>query len=598
MTTQKPQRIQQLDPLVANQIAAGEVVERPVSVVKELLENSLDAGARHVTIDLERGGTQLIRIMDDGRGIHADDLSLAVSAHATSKIADLTDLAQVRSFGFRGEALASISAVSRFTLTSRTAEQERAWQIQVSGRDSEASIAPAPHGVGTTIAVQDLFFNTPARRKFLRSERTELAHIEETIKRIALSRFDVGFTVHHHKQRLLHLRAAEQQDQSAQEQRVAAVWGKTFMQHALAFEVSSGGVRLGGWVGLPEAARSQADRQYLYINGRWVRDKVVSHAVRQAYGDRIYAGRHPSYLLYLELSPEDVDVNVHPAKQEVRFHEARQIHDFVLSRLQEVLAHQTMPLMVTADADEVGTPVQTQRPAKSFPKGPWEMEPAQTTVMQEAASHYAQDIAPSREKKTTAQAKKQSENLLTQPTRIAQWPGHFLLAEFKAQWLLVDLVQTHQAHVVQQLQTALNVQGSVPTLPLLFPATLTLSETLIQTATAHHERLNVLGFGIDMLGPDTLAIRSMPAPLVELAAETAVTCALQHLPADPKIICAALADLSAQMLRKTKKPLSTEQVDALLTDIAQDLHEKPSANAGCNKRWRLLAPADLLQLLQ
>jgi len=316
-----------LSPQLANQIAAGEVVERPASVVKELVENSLDAGANKIHIDIENGGASLIRIRDNGSGIPKEELSLALARHATSKIADLDDLEAILSLGFRGEALASISSVSRLTLTSRTAEQNEAWQVYAQGREMETTIKPASHPVGTTVEVANLFFNTPARRKFLRTDKTEFAHIDEVIRRIALAKFNIAFTLTHNGKIIRQYRPATNEEQ--QLKRVAAICGDDFVQHALRIDWKHDDLHLSGWVATPEFTRSQNDLSYCYINGRMVRDKVITHAIRQAYAEHLHTEQYPAFVLFIDLNPHDVDVNVHPTKHEVRFHQARLIHDFI-----------------------------------------------------------------------------------------------------------------------------------------------------------------------------------------------------------------------------------------------------------------------------
>ncbi|HRQ65384.1 MAG TPA: DNA mismatch repair endonuclease MutL, partial [Xanthomonadaceae bacterium] len=330
----RPARIRALPEELINQIAAGEVVERPASVVKELVENSLDAGATRIEVEIEAGGTRLIRVRDDGAGIDPEDLPLAVTRHATSKIASLDDLERVVSLGFRGEALGSIASVSRFALTSRTAGAEHAWRIEVKGA-APGEPQPAQHPPGTSVEVRDLFHNVPARRRFLRTERTEFGHIDELLKALALSRLDVEFRLSHDG-RLL--RRLPRVDADAAIERMQGVLGEDFAAQSLAIEHAAAGLRLHGNVGLPTASRSQADQQFLFVNGRAVRDRLVTHAVRQAYADVLYHGRHPAYVLFLELDPERVDVNVHPTKQEVRFRDGRLVHDFLFRTLHEGLA--------------------------------------------------------------------------------------------------------------------------------------------------------------------------------------------------------------------------------------------------------------------
>ncbi|MDU3075145.1 MAG: DNA mismatch repair endonuclease MutL, partial [Mixta calida] len=330
--------IQILPPQLANQIAAGEVVERPASVVKELVENSLDAGATRIDIDIEKGGAKLIRIRDNGCGISKAELAMALARHATSKITSLDDLEAIVSLGFRGEALASISSVSRLTLTSRTAEQQEAWQAYAEGRDMTVTVKPAAHPPGTTLEVLDLFYNTPARRKFMRTEKTEFAHIDEVVRRIALARFDIAISLTHNGKLVRQYRAAAQESQ--QLRRLGAICGATFMDHALKIEWQHGDLALRGWVADPAGARQVSELQYCYVNGRMMRDKLINHAIRQAYQEKLGGDHQPAYVLYLHIDPHQVDVNVHPAKHEVRFHQSRLVHDFIYQGVLSVLQQQ------------------------------------------------------------------------------------------------------------------------------------------------------------------------------------------------------------------------------------------------------------------
>ena len=343
--------IQVLPPQLANQIAAGEVVERPASVVKELVENSLDAGATRIDIDIERGGAKLIRIRDNGCGIRKDELALALARHATSKIASLDDLEAIISLGFRGEALASISSVSRLTLTSRTAEQQEAWQAYAEGRDMEVTVKPAAHPVGTTLEVLDLFYNTPARRKFMRTEKTEFNHIDEIIRRIALARFDVTINLSHNGKMVRQYRAVAKE--GPQERRLGAICGTPFLEHALAIEWQHGDLTLRGWVADPNhTTTALAEIQYCYVNGRMMRDRLINHAIRQACEDKLGADQQPAFVLYLEIDPHQVDVNVHPAKHEVRFHQSRLVHDFIYQGVLSVLQQQLeSPLPLEAEGE-------------------------------------------------------------------------------------------------------------------------------------------------------------------------------------------------------------------------------------------------------
>ncbi|QGP82070.1 DNA mismatch repair endonuclease MutL [Leclercia adecarboxylata] len=354
--------IQVLPPQLANQIAAGEVVERPASVVKELVENSLDAGATRIDIDIERGGAKLIRIRDNGCGIKKEELALALARHATSKIASLDDLEAIISLGFRGEALASISSVSRLTLTSRTAEQPEAWQAYAEGRDMDVTVKPAAHPVGTTLEVLDLFYNTPARRKFMRTEKTEFGHIDEIIRRIALARFDVTINLSHNGKMMRQYRAVAQGGQK--ERRLGAICGTPFLEQALAIEWQHGDLTLRGWVADPKASSAAfAEIQYCYVNGRMMRDRLINHAIRQACEDKLGAGEQPAFVLYLEIDPHQVDVNVHPAKHEVRFHQSRLVHDFIYQGVLSVLQQQADPTLPLTDVAPAPRPIPENRVA-------------------------------------------------------------------------------------------------------------------------------------------------------------------------------------------------------------------------------------------
>ena len=377
-------RIHSLPIQLVNQIAAGEVVERPSSVVKELVENCFDAGAGQITIDIEQGGARLIKIRDNGCGIIKEDLPLALSRHATSKIASLKDLEQVSSMGFRGEALPSISSVARLTLISRTADAQCAWRVMADGSEQNFDPQPDPHPLGTTVDVRDLFYNTPARRKFLKTEKTEFAQIETLIKRMALSRFDVGFTLIHNQKEVLNLKPAA--TDSAQEQRIAVICGSAFIENSVKIDFAASGLQLTGWVGLPTFSRSQQDMQFFYVNGRLIRDKLIAHAVKQAYQDVLYHGRHPVFVLYLTLDPTLVDVNAHPAKLEVRFREGRLVHDFLFSALHRSLADirpEHCVIQVSDSLTEQTAPELTPQQTRSdfVPKPVYGQSPLQQTSL-------------------------------------------------------------------------------------------------------------------------------------------------------------------------------------------------------------------------
>lgn len=387
--------IQILPARLANQIAAGEVVERPASVVKELVENSIDAGATRIEIDIEKGGSKLIRIRDNGFGIDKNELELALSRHATSKISSLDDLEAIVSLGFRGEALASISSVSRLTLTSRTQAQTEAWSAYAEGRDMSVTLKPTAHPVGTTVDVVDIFFNTPARRKFLRTEKTEFGHIDDLLKRIALSRFDVDIILSHNGVLVRQYHAANSKVQ--RERRLAGVCGLPFVKSALEISLKHQGLSLHGWICSPQGARAQNDIQHCFVNQRMMKDKLINHAIRQGYAQSLPADKFAAYVLYIDIDPHDVDVNVHPAKHEVRFHQARLVHDFIYQTVADAL-------------NQIGLLTETISPAENEPESPSYLPASQTTTTNNAANHLASNKA----QHVDVKVNKQNYNLASQ----------------------------------------------------------------------------------------------------------------------------------------------------------------------------------------
>lgn len=502
-------RIHSLPTQLINQIAAGEVVERPSSVVKELVENSFDAGARQISIDIEQGGARLIKIRDDGCGIDKEDLPLALSRHATSKIASLRDLERVATMGFRGEALPSISSVSRLALISRTAESGCAWKVQADGSEQDFDPQPDPHPQGTTIDVRDLFYNTPARRKFLKTEKTEFSHIEALIKRMALSQFDIGFILNHNQREILNLKPATTDVQ--QEQRIAAICGSAFIENSVKIDFEASGLSLSGWVGLPTFSRSQQDMQFFYVNGRLIKDKLISHAVRQAYRDVLYHGRHPVFVLYLTLDPVLVDVNAHPAKLEVRFREGRLVHDFLFKALHRSLAdvrpgHQEA---LTTNQIEEFTPLpQVQpNPVPTSRAAYFQTKPQQASLPVNAVEEiqaYASlrpepapsPVAPIKETQPLGQA-------------LAHLHNIYILAETPKGIVLVDAHAAHERVTYERLKKEYH-QGSVPSQPLLLPIKIKVSADEVALAEEHTEFFNSLGFDLNRSGPETIVLRSVP----------------------------------------------------------------------------------------
>jgi DNA mismatch repair protein MutL len=481
-------RIQTLPSHLANQIAAGEVVERPASVVKELLENSIDAGARHIELEVEQGGLKLIRVVDDGAGIHPEDLPLATSPHATSKVYSQQELQQVLSLGFRGEALASIASVSRFSLASRQPAMEQGLRLSDAGRNAEA--IPCAMPAGTRIEVRDLFYNIPARRKFLRSERTEYLHLEEVLKRLALSRYDIGFKLLHNGRQQFNLPPVDTQERHGQ--RVAAVLGKSFLQHALAVEFVAAGLRLWGWVGEPGYSRSQADAQYFYLNGRMIRDKLVSHALRQAHQSVLEPGRYPAYLLYLEIDPQQVDINVHPTKHEVRFRESRLVHDFLLRALLHALSGNTEALPMKEEASPA------LRSGSHYPGGRGR-EPARVA---EQVAFYRQSLPPAVRPTPVA--------VLATPTRLmAVVHGGYLLLQRGGVVGVLAVRSARQLLLVRRLGECL-ASGEAPGQPLLIPATVRLETGEIERLEQQATTLLRLGVVVERLGEEAVVLRQLP----------------------------------------------------------------------------------------
>lgn len=523
-------RIQLLNPRLANQIAAGEVVERPSSVIKELLENSLDAGASRVEIDVEDGGIKLMRVRDNGNGIAKEDLPLALSRHATSKIRELDDLEAVATLGFRGEALASISSVARLALTSNTNDEGAAWQVTAEGRDMQAELAPAAHPKGTTVEVRDLFFNTPARRKFLRTEKTEYNHLDEVIKRQALSRFDVGFTLRNNGRAVYSWRAAETQIEC--ERRVAQVCGPAFMEQALHIDMERSGLRLWGWVAQPSFNRSQADLQHFYVNGRAIRDKLVGHAVRQAYQDVLYHGRHPAFVLYLEVDPATVDVNVHPTKHEVRFRDNRRVHDFIFSSLHHALA-KVRPGDRFEQEERTAEPALSGAAAGEFQQAPMGLSSSPAGGpssgfggyrppgsgapgnVAEQMRHYGSLHQPyGGSAPAQPQPMPESEDGEVPPLgfAIAQLKGIYILAENAQGLIIVDMHAAHERITYERMKTAY-AEGGIQTQPLLVPESIAVSQKEADCAEQNAETFTQLGFEVQRAGPESLLVRQVPALL-------------------------------------------------------------------------------------
>ncbi|TIE14760.1 DNA mismatch repair endonuclease MutL [Stenotrophomonas maltophilia] len=548
MSAPGPRPIRPLPDILINQIAAGEVVERPASVVKELVENAIDAGASRVDIDLEEGGVRLIRIRDNGSGIAPEQLPLAVSRHATSKIADLDDLESVATLGFRGEALPSIASVSRFTLSSRRAHDEHGSALQIEG-GKIGEVTPRAHAPGTTVEVRELFYNVPARRKFLRAERTELGHIEEWLRSLALARPDVELRVSHNGKASRRYKPGDLYSDT----RLAETLGEDFANQAVRVDHSGAGLRLHGWIAQPHYSRASADQQYLYVNGRSVRDRSVAHAVKMAYGDVLYHGRQPAYVLFLELDPTRVDVNVHPAKHEVRFRDSRLVHDFVYRTLKDALADtragmsaQEIGAGAMHPVDAAAAPMASTAGASGFGlvRGPapgagsggggggfsgWRpQQPLGLQVADAPAAYAALYAAPSGAERGAALPPMPTESGLPVTSAdagvpplgyaIAQLHGIYILAENAEGLIVVDMHAAHERIGYERLKNAHDGIG-LQSQPMLVPITLAVGEREADTAESEADTLAALGFEVTRAGPGSLHVRSIPALLAHAEPE-------------------------------------------------------------------------------
>ena len=601
-------KIQLLDSRLANQIAAGEVVERPASVLKELLENALDAGSESISVDVEQGGVKLVRVRDNGSGIDRDDLPLALSRHATSKIRGLDDLEAIGTLGFRGEALAAISSVSRLTLASNVEGEAEGWQVQVEGRDMAPTVTPAGHPRGTTVTMRDLFFNTPARRRFLRTEKTEFNHLEEVFRRIALSEFNTAFRLTHN-QKVIHQLPAGLDD-TLRAARVAKLCGKGFMEQAIPVDVERDGIRLHGWMGLPTFSRSQADLQYFYVNGRVIRDKVVSHAVRQAYADVLYHGRHPAYVLFLELDPAQVDVNVHPTKHEVRFREQRMVHGFLYSSLHRAIAEVRpgqSPAATMVDEGEAVMPA---------------MEPSQASMSLSAPAGRPSYAPPTGKDFGYGQGLRQAdaygalvrpqvaENPVMPPASdqetvpplgyaVAQLHGIFILAENQQGLVVVDMHAAHERITYERLKQSWS-EDKVRSQPLLVPVSLAVSSREADFAEQQPEVFSRLGFMVDRAGPETLVVREVPAMLRDSDSEAMVRDVLSDLLAQgsseriEQKLDELLSTMACHGSVRANRRLTLPEMNALLRDM-----EATERSGQCNHgrpTWTQMSLKDLDRL--
>ena len=615
-------KIKKLDIRLANQIAAGEVVDRPASVLKELIENSFDAGADQIDVEIEAGGTKRVLVRDNGCGIEHDDMALALDSHATSKIYDLDDLEAVTTMGFRGEALASISSVSRLTLSSNVASQaEQGWQARSMGRDMGVELSPAARPRGTTVEVEDLFFNTPARRKFLRKEKTEFNHLDEVFRRNALGSFSTGLSLTHNGKVIHSLRPCN--EVLDRERRIAKLLGQGFIDHAIHLDIEHSGYRLQGWVAQPTFSRSQADMQYFFVNQRAIKDKVISHAVRQAYRDVLFHGRQPVFVLYFSLDPGQVDVNVHPSKHEVRFRDSRQVHDFIYRTLHKALADvrpESLPASVGgAEYAAASTEGQLNRQGSMALAEP-------TVAYHEGASHLSSSYPVVGDYSSTASQgvgfssnhqqlygteflSSVAADALARPAEdgeipplgfaIAQLKGIYILAENAEGLIVVDMHAAHERITYERMKTARDDSG-IQAQPLLVPVSLSLSEKEADCAEEASELFVNLGFELQRVSTESIIIRQIPVFLAsadaELLVRDVIADILQYGSSDRILnhIDDIISTMACHGSIRANRRLSIPEMNALLRDM-----ERTERSGQCNHgrpTWTAMSLAELDKL--
>ena len=593
-STAEPLRlIAALPDQLISQIAAGEVVERPAAVVKELLENALDAGATQIALRLEQGGVKRIAITDNGSGIAMEQMPLALARHATSKIASLTDLEQVATLGFRGEALASIASVARLTLTTRTANAPHAWELQ----GTQSLAAPSSGAHGTTVDVQDLYFNTPARRKFLKSDQTEFGHCAEVVRRIALSRPDVTLSLSHNGKTVDHWNATDIGKRSAQ------ILGDAFSAARLQLDEHAGPLRLHGYAGLPTASRGRADAQYFYVNGRFVRDKLLTHAVRAAYQDVLHGDRYPSYVLALELEPSLVDVNVHPSKIEVRFRDSRAVHQFVFHAVSRALAQTSATADGTVPAPQPAGVLPWQRPQQQSGFGTQFSGIAQTAsrygaLFSESSESFEQ-VGVANHNGNPADVPPSSDNEFPLGFALGQMQGIYIVAQNTKGLVLVDMHAAHERILYEQFKQALD-DDAVAVQSLLIPVTFHADAVEVGTAAEHQTTLTALGFDIAALSPTTLAVRAIPALLKNADAQSLACDVLRDVRefGGSRVLIERrnelLGTLACHTAVRANRLLSLPEMNALLRQM--ELTERADQCNHGRPTWVQLALTDLDRL--
>ena len=591
--------IQLLNTLVANQIAAGEVIDRPASVVRELLENSLDAESKYLSVDIENGGIKSITVTDDGYGVNKDDLTLALTRHATSKLATIEDLQTINSLGFRGEALASINSVARVKIASKQSGTEHGWQID----GTSMNIEPSPITAGTRISVQDLFYSVPARRKFLRAAQTEFKHCDTVFRRLALINFDCRLSLSHNGKPIHSFEKATTLEEK--DKRVGQLLGKDFINNALAIDVKAGDMRITGWVGMPAIARSQADKQYFYINNRWVKDITISHAVRHGFRDVLFQGRHPAYALMLSMDAASIDFNVHPAKQEIRLREPNMVHDFIAHAVQEAIASNSEGLQVDlANSTTDGSRTDSYEPSIPTPFNynnnysfTGSSKPSRRDVQDSLAFYQDSKHEPftSGNFSEAINFSSDSEQPQSQIPKhnfsddtilghaLAQLQNIYILAENKHGLVVVDMHAAHERIIYERLKRQYAEQGSVPSQKMLEPVAVTASEEEIETLLKHQKNFILHGLEIDQRAADTLLLRALPANLIVKNHQQLIQdiiSDIQHLESSTRIEDAIHERLSRHACHSAVRAghrLSIAEMNSLLRDI-----ERTERSGQCN----------------
>jgi len=606
-------RIHSLEPKLINQIAAGEIIERPASILKELIENALDAGAKNIQIEADNGGIKRLKIVDDGHGIGRHDLSLALSRHATSKITSMTDLEQIATLGFRGEALPSIASVTRLSLTSRTVEDDTGWQVASEGNNTTTEPQPAAHPVGTTIEVRDLFYNTPARRKFLKAETTEFKHLSQLVRKMALSSHSTSFKFSHNGKLIMHLPAGTLQDGT----RVRDICGKNMTDNSCYVTESQNDMNITGWVGLPSFSRSQADMQYFFLNGRLVRDKTIVHAVRLGYQDVLFHGRHPVYVLMMQMDPAAVDVNVHPTKHEVRFRESREVHNFIYrsvkKHVQQSAAEQgAVTLEANQKVSQPGvnsfqlSPGSNESSVNATPGQPKHQQSfslsSQGSVKVFSASQSFQQPTPSSNlgrsyaekpnfmnSKVGAVADNTPQSYSTEQTdeqplgyALAQLHGIYILAQNAEGLILVDMHAAHERITYEEFKTKLDAEA-LQQQPLLVPVSISVSADEISAWQAQPKLFEELKMDVEQLADDTLVVRAVPdllsnadiaqlvrdvlADIVTLGQSNRIEATMHEI----------LSSMACHGSVRANRALSLDEMNALLRDM-----ERTERSGQCN----------------